>query len=101
MVSYTADYRCQGDPAIAGTALGAAIRLHAVEDGCVNDGAGSGRFVFYSPLPPGGDGMYADAIALKQGLNTCYGVLIGQLPMCDCTVPAGPTSWGRVKSFYR
>jgi len=101
LVSYTADYRCLGDPSIAGTALGAAIRLHAVDDGCENDGAGTGTFVFYSPLPPGGEGMYADAIALKQGSSTCYGMLLGELPMCDCTVPAGATSWGRVKSVYR
>jgi hypothetical protein len=101
LVSYTADYRCMGDPSIQGTTPGAAIRLHAIDDGCENDGAGTGSFVFYSPLPPGGDGMYGDAIALKQNGTTCYGVLMGYLPMCDCTVPAGPASWGRVKSVYR
>jgi len=101
LVSYVADYRSMGDPAIQGTTPGAAIRLRAVDDGCTNDGSGTGRFVFYSPLPPGGEGQYGDAIALKQGLNTCYGVLVGALPMCDCSVPAGPTSWGQVKSMYR
>jgi len=100
-IQYAADYRCMGDPSIQGTTLGAAIRLHALDGDCENLGTGSGSFVFYSPLPPGGEGQYGDAIALKQGLNTCYGVLIGELPMCDCTVPAGPTSWGRVKSVYR
>jgi hypothetical protein len=101
VVSYAADYRCMGDPSIQGTTPGAAIRLHALDDGCENDGSGTGRFVFYSPLPPGGQGQYADAIALKQGLNTCYGVLVGELPVCDCSVPASPSSWGKVKSVYR
>ena len=101
LVSYAADFRPLGDPSIQATTPGAAIRLRALDDGCANDGAGSGRFVFYSPLPPGGDGYYADAIALKQGQNTCYGLLSGALPMCDCSVPAGPTSWGRLKSVYR
>jgi len=101
VVSYVADYKSMGDPSIQATTPGAAIRLRAVDDGCTNDGSGTGRFVFYSPLPPGGQGQYADAIALKQGLNTCYGVLAGALPMCDCSVPAGPTSWGKVKSVYR
>lgn len=101
LVSYEADYRCMGDPSIQATTKGAAIRLHALDDGCENDGAGSGSFVFYSPLPPGGEGIYADAIALKQGQNTCYGLLLGELPMCDCSVPSGPTSWGRLKSVYR
>jgi hypothetical protein len=100
VVSYVAEYKCMGDPTIKATTPGAAIRLHALEDGCNNDGSGSGTFVFYSPLPPGGQETYLDAIALKQGTDTCYGALVGVLPMCDCSVPAGPTTWGKLKGYY-
>ena len=100
-VPYTGAYVCKGDPSIKDTNTGPAVKFSPDETLCSTDEAGSGTFVFYSPLPPSPNDIQPDAIAIKHGLDTCYGPILGSLPMCDCSVPADNTTWGKVKSYYR
>ena len=100
VVPYAGAYACKGDPSIRNTTTGPAIKFQPDESACSTDESGSGTFVFYSPMPPGGSEVYVDAIAIKHGLDTCYGPIVGVLPVCDCSVPAGPTTWGKLKSYY-
>ena len=100
-VPYSGAYACKGDPSIKNATTGSAVKFEPDETLCATDESGSGTFVFYSPLPPSAAEIYPDAIAIKHGLDTCWGPIIGQLPICDCSVPAGEVSWGRMKSVYR
>jgi len=100
-VPYYAAYACKGDPSIKDQTTGPAIKFSPDETLCSTDETGTGTFVFYSPLPPGPSQVQANAIAIKHGIETCYGPLIGALPICDCSVPASPTTWGRLKDIYR
>lgn len=59
----------------------------------------SGAFVFHSPFPSGPIERQENAIVIKHGNSTCYGALVGQLPACDCSVPAAAQSWGQLKFF--
>ncbi len=100
-VPYAGLYACKGDPSIRGTTTGPAIKFTPDETLCSTDETGSGTFVFYSPLPPGASQVSPNAIAIKHGTATCYGPLVGPLPICDCSVPAQAASWGRIKDIYR
>jgi len=100
-VPYAGSYVCKGDPSIKGTTTGPAIKFIPDETLCSTDEMGSGSFVFYSPLPPGAAQVVPNAIAIKHGTSTCYGPLVGPLPICDCTVPTQATSWGKIKDIYR
>jgi len=99
-VPYSGAYVCKGDPSIADM-TGPAIKFTPDETLCSTDETGSGTFVFYSPLPPGPPQYDANAIAIKHGTSTCYGPLYGPLPLCDCSVPAQATTWGKMKDIYR
>ena len=101
MVPYVGSYVCKGDPSIKNTTTGPAIKFEPDETLCSTDEAGTGTFVFYSPLPPSPSDIQPNAVAIKHGLDTCYGPIIGPLPLCDCSVPADNTTWGKVKSYYR
>jgi len=100
-VPYAGGYVCKGDPSIKNTTTGPAIKFEPDETLCSTDEAGTGTFVFYSPLPPSPIDIQPNAIAIKHGYDTCYGPIIGTLPMCDCSVPSNNATWGKVKSFYR
>ena len=100
-VPYAGGYVCKGDPSIKDTTTGPAIKFEPDETLCSTDEAGTGTFVFYSPLPPSPIDIQPNAIAIKHGYDTCYGPIIGTLPMCDCSVPSNNATWGKVKSFYR
>ena len=80
---------------------GAPVKFEPREGGCTTDEAGDGRFVFYSPFPPGAVERRDNAIAIKHGSATCYGALVGPLPACDCSVPTHATTWGQLKFHYR
>ncbi len=99
-VPYSGAYVCKGDPAIRNGLADAAIKFVPGVTACVTDEAGSGTFVFHSPLPPGPLERQENAIAIKHRNSTGYGALVGQLPACDCSVPAAAKSWGQLKSFY-
>ncbi len=100
-VPYVGSYACKGDPSIKNTTTGPAIKFEPDETLCSTDEAGTGTFVFYSPLPPSPSDIQPNAVAIKHGYDTCYGPIIGPLPLCDCSVPADNTTWGKVKSYYR
>ena len=100
-VPYAGLYACKGDPSIKDATTGSAVKFQPDETLCSTDESGSGTFVFYSPLPPSPTEIYPDAIAIKHGLDTCWGPIVGALPICDCSVPASGVSWGQVKSVYR
>ena len=100
-VPYAGTYVCKGDPSIQNMTAGPAIKFTPDETLCSTNETGSGTFVFYSPLPPGAPQIQDNAIAIKHGTDTCYGSLMGPLPMCDCTVPAQAASWGKMKDIYR
>ena len=99
-VPYYAAYACTGDPSIDGM-TGPAIKFSPDESVCSTNETGTGTFVFYSPLPPSPIQVQPNAIAIKHGTDTCYGPLVGSLPVCQCSVPASATTWGRVKDIYR
>jgi hypothetical protein len=100
-VPYAGLYACKGDPSIKDATTGSAVKFQPDESACSTDESGSGTFVFYSPLPPGAPEHYLDAVAVKHGLDTCWGEIVGVLPICDCSVPSEDLSWGRMKSIYR
>ena len=100
-VPYVGAYKCKGDPSIRGTVTGPAIKFDPDETLCSTNEAGTGTFVFYSPLPPSPIDIQPDAIAIKHGLDTCYGPIVGTLPMCDCSVPTSAVTWGQIKGTYR
>jgi len=99
-VPYSGLYACKGDPSIDAM-TGPAIKFSPDETLCSTDETGTGTYVFYSPLPPSPVQVQPNAIAIKHGNSTCYGPLIGALPVCQCSVPASPTTWGHVKDIYR
>lgn len=100
-VPYYGEYVCKGDPSIKDTTTGPAIKFNPDETLCSTNETGTGTFIFYSPLPPGPSQVQPNAIAIKHGTDTCYGPLVGPLPVCDCSVPAANASWGMVKDIYR
>jgi hypothetical protein len=100
-VPYTGEYVCKGDPSIKDTVTGPAIKFNPNETLCSTDETGTGTFVFYSPLPPGNSQVSDHAIAIKHGNATCYGPLVGPLPICNCSVPTQAASWGKLKDIYR
>jgi len=100
-VPYAGVYACKGDPSIKDMTTGPAVKFVPDETLCSTDETGTGTFAFYSPLPPGPSQVQPNAVAIKHGTDTCYGPLIGALPVCDCSVPASLTSWGKMKDFYR
>src|SRR5262249_48701586 len=100
-VPYAGSYLCKGDPSIQDIATGPAIKFTPDETLCSTSESGSGSFVFYSPLPPGASQVASNAIAIKHGTATCYGPLVGPLPICDCSVPTQAASWGKLKDIYR
>jgi hypothetical protein len=100
-IPYVGAYKCKGDPSIRNEFAGAALKFVPDETLCSTDVVGSGTFVFYSPFAPGPSERQENAIAIKHGNSTCYGALVGQLPACDCTVPAESRTWGQLKFFYR
>lgn len=67
---------------------------------CDADESGNGTFVFDSPFSPGPNERLENAVAIKHGNSTCYGALVGQVPACDCSVPAGNQSWGQLEVFH-
>src|SRR5882672_7895839 len=91
-VPYSGLYACKGDPSIDAM-TGPAIKFSPDETLCSTDETGTGTYVFYSPLPPSPVQVQPNAIAIKHGNSTCYGPLIGALPVCQCSVPASPTTW--------
>lgn len=100
VVPFAGMYLCKGDPSIKDMTTGPAVKFVPDETACSTDETGSGTFVFYSPLPPGPNDVLPDAIAIKHGTEVCYGAIVGVLPMCDCSVPASATTWGKLKSYY-
>ena len=100
-VPYAGLYACKGDPSIKNATTGSAVKFQPDETLCATDEAGTGTFVFYSPLPPSAIEMYPNAIAIKHGLDTCWGPIVGVLPICDCSVPSREVTWGMMKSVYR
>lgn len=100
-VLYTGSYLCNGDPSIPSSLSGPTVKFSPVDDGCSAMTVGSGTWVFYSPFPPAPYSVYPDAVAIKHGQGVCTGDLAGQLPVCDCSVPAQQSSWGHMKSVYR
>lgn len=101
IVPYFGGYVCKGDPSIKDATTGSAIKFEPDETACVTDEAGTATYVFYTPLPPSVIQRYDDAIAIKHGLDTCWGPIVGVLPTCDCSVPSGEVTWGKMKSVYR
>jgi hypothetical protein len=101
LVPYAGSFICKGDPSIKGVTTGPALKFQPDESVCSTDELGTGTYIFYSPLPPGVPEVYPDAIAIKHGLDTCYGAIVGVLPICDCSVPTNAATWGQVKSVYR
>ena len=100
---YVGDYVCMGDPTIPEAMNGPAVKYDAVTglDGCEPGKTGVGYACFYSPLPPAPVNNVPDAIGVKAGGDTCLGDIVGQLPMCDCTVQNHLHTWGEVKGTYR
>jgi hypothetical protein len=99
---YLGEYVCKGDPSLPNAINGPAVKF--VPDPastCAPGVAGSGHFCFYSPMPPQDPGSYNNGIAIKHGLDTCYGILQGQLPSCDCALPTHAGTWGALKAAYR
>jgi hypothetical protein len=99
--TYAGEYLCNRDPSIPIELAGPTIKFDDIEDDCKTLTAGAGTWSFYSPFPPAPYSVYADAVAIKHGQGTCTGDLSGVLPVCDCSVPAAPATWGHVKSVYR
>ena len=100
-VPYAGVYACKGDPSIKDATTGSAVKFEPDEAVCTTAEAGTGTFVFYSPLPPSAPEHYVDAIAIKHGPDTCWGKIVGSLPICDCSVPTTEVTWGRMKGIYR
>jgi hypothetical protein len=100
-VLYDGSYVCKGDPSIPPELSAPTVKFDTVDNGCAALTVGSGTWVFYSPFPPAPSSTYPDAVAIKHGNGTCTGDLAGQLPMCDCSVPVRPATWGGVKATYR
>ena len=99
--TYTGSYLCKPDPSIPSSFGAPLVKFDDAEDGCSAMTVGSGTWSFYSPFPPAPYNVYADAVVIKHGQGVCTGDLKGVLPVCDCSVPAAPSSWGKVKSTYR
>jgi hypothetical protein len=100
-VSYIGEYLCVGDPSIPDELHSATIKFEPGDGSCEPMTVGSGTWSFYSPFPPAAPQTYPNVVGIKHGLITCLGDLTGQLPVCDCSVPAQPTTWGFMKSIYR
>ncbi len=98
---YEGEYLCNRDPSIPSALAGPTVKFDTIDNGCSPMTTGSGSWAFYSLFPPAPYTVYADAVAIKHGQGTCTGALSGTLPVCDCTVPATPSTWGHLKSTYR
>jgi hypothetical protein len=95
-------YVCKGDPSLPSAMNGPAVKFQPdTSSTCDPLLAGSGTFCFYTQMPPAPPTTYANALAIKHSTDTCYGNLVGSLPLCDCELPTQPTTWGRLKSTYR
>ena len=99
-VEYEGEYLCTGDPSIPDDMNGPVVKHNAIsEDDCEAGTAGTGTWCFYTSLPPAP--VSGHAVAIKHGQEVCYGQIVGQLPMCQCSTPAHHSSWGRMKAVYR
>jgi hypothetical protein len=100
---YVGEYVCMGDPTIPEAMNAPAVKYDAVttEDGCEPGKTGVGYACFYTTLPPADVGRLPNGVGVKAGQDTCLGDVIGQLPVCDCTVQIEDTTWGEVKGTYR
>lgn len=97
---YYGEYVCMGDPSLPPAMNGPAVKWEPFEPGCEPGTMGTGTFCFYSPLPPGPPTTHVDAIAIKHGTETCYGDMVGVLPICDCSVDTDAASVGHLKSHF-
>jgi hypothetical protein len=101
-LDYFGEYACKGDPSLPPGINGPAVKFQPdPQSACAPGVSGHGTFCFYSPMPPQPDASYLNALAIKHGQEVCYGALDGQLPSCDCAVPAQAQTWGAVKDLYR
>ena len=98
---YAGEYLCTRDPSIPASFAAPLVKFDAEDNGCSPTTFGAGTWFFYSPFPPGAHQVYVDAVAIKHGQGVCTGNLTGTLPVCDCTVPSAPATWGKLKSTYR
>lgn len=100
---YVGEYVCMGDPTIPEAMNAPAVKYDAVtsEDGCEPGKTGVGFACFYTTLPPTNVGRLPNGVGVKAGQDTCLGDVIGELPVCDCTVQNESSTWGAVKGTYR
>lgn len=99
---FLGSYVCKGDPSLPAGMNGPAVKFtpDAVSTCDVSLG-GSGTFCFYSPMPPAAPATHTNALAIKHGQETCYGDIVGSLPICDCALPTQTGTWGALKATYR
>ncbi len=101
-LDYDGQYVCRGDPSLPAGVGGPAVKFEPIADATCGPGIrGDGTFCFYSPMPPRPATSFVDALAVKHGLEVCYGTIEGQMPGCDCALPTRPATWGGVKAIYR
>jgi hypothetical protein len=100
-VVYEGVYNCMGDPTVPAELQAPAIKFNAAGTDCEPGVTGTGTWTFYSPFPPAPYSVDPAGVAIKHGSQVCTGPLAGQMPEGDCTTPARPASWGRMKATYR
>jgi hypothetical protein len=102
ILHFFGEYVCKGDPSLPSAMNGPAVKFQPdTSSTCDPLLAGSGTFCFYTQMPPAASTTHTNALAIKNGLNICYGNLVGSLPICDCSLPTQDLTWGRLKSAYR
>lgn len=101
-LDYYGEYVCKGDPSLPSEINGPAVKFEPdPSSACAPGVSGFGTVCFYSPMPPGESNVFPQGIAIKHGQQVCYAILEGELPSCDCALPAGSTTWGALKASYR
>jgi hypothetical protein len=101
-VDYVSDFLCEGDPTLPPELQTVAFKFEqATGQDCETGTSGEGTWCFYSFLAPAASATHTDAVVIKYGGMDCTGDLVGTLPGCGCAVPVEPSTWSRVKSYYR
>jgi hypothetical protein len=91
-LNYRGEFLCKTDPSIPFDALGATVKFEPLEVGCYTGETGSGRFVFYSSVPPSLSGQHPNAVAIKHGREVDFGGAIGSLPQSPLNNPTPQTA---------
>lgn len=101
-LDYLGEFVCKGDPSLPPEYGSPAVKFEPDPYATCEPGtSGYGTFCFYSPMPPLPATEFPQGLAIKHGQEVCYGTLLGQMPSCDCALPAGAPTWGSLKQLYR